>query len=215
MKNNKMSKIKIGVEGNGVARFDLSHDVNTTMEFGDVEPMFVREMLANSKMSFKHENLTRLSVLNAPCFGRMKYHNFNMFVKKSDLFPYYDSFLSQKPVTSTMGTSYIPLKLPHISANKLFANCFVGAKYSGYYYHHDDSVHTGPYTVTTWSQPSSQHAGWVSRLKSTSFVPDSPNTPWLPQVPAYASGVDCLNLAWFVGEYYDGSAVTDVGRYIG
>nr|WCD56424.1 MAG: major capsid protein [Microviridae sp.] len=222
MRNNKIGKISMGVDGVGINKFDLSFDANTTMEFGDVEPLFVHEMMANSKMRFKAENLTRLAPLVAPCFGRMKLHNYNMFVAKKDLFPLYDAWQAQKPIgtASSVGEENIPTQLPHIAANKLFANCFVGADYQ---FAFDRSAGPGKYvngpfdSSIEWTYSTAIDGG---RWADTIFVNNQgssgisrESTPWLPDVPtSFGGNPNCYNLAWFIGRYANYSAFVPVER---
>ena len=82
------------------SRFNLDHDYNTTLTFGETQPSFIREMIPGSKLEVKTNSLVRLAPMPAPTFGRMKIENRSHFIPISSLVKHFqDSFLTQTIVS--------------------------------------------------------------------------------------------------------------------
>ena len=52
-------------------QFDLSHDVNTTSNFGFCQPLLCKEMMPNSKISTRLNTMVRLAPMPVPTYGRL------------------------------------------------------------------------------------------------------------------------------------------------
>ena len=110
---------------------NLSFDNNTTMEFGVIQPLLSQIMFPKSKIKVSAKQLVRLAPMPTPSFARMFLQNYATFVKMTDVVPYFESFLSKIPFTSSSKT-YTPISLPIIS-NKLLTYYLLSfAKYSLY-----------------------------------------------------------------------------------
>lgn len=110
---------------------NLSFDNNTTMEFGVIQPLLSQIMFPKSKIKVSVKQLVRLAPMPTPSFARMFLQNYATFVKLTDVVPYFESFLSKIPFTSSSKT-YTPTSLPLIS-NKLLTYFLLSAsKYSIY-----------------------------------------------------------------------------------
>ena len=132
MKANKQSKIKISNSGFKRSRFNWSHDVNTTHTWGEIQPTQCKMLIPGSKTTMSTQDLIRLAPMVAPTFGRVKYKTFNQFVALSEIFPNFDAFMAQEPVTKVGGTK-VPNLIPTISLGKLSAYVLFGAKASLYW----------------------------------------------------------------------------------
>ena len=106
MKANKQKKINIKNSGFKRSRFNWSHDVNTTHTWGEIQPTQCKLLIPGSKTTMSTQDLIRLAPMVAPTFGRVKYKTFSQFVALSEIFPNWDAFMAQEPVTKSGGTSY-------------------------------------------------------------------------------------------------------------
>lgn len=132
MKTNKQSKIKIKNSGFKRSRFNWSHDVNTTHTWGEIQPTQCKLLIPGSKTTMSTQDLIRLAPMVAPTFGRVKYKTFNQFVACAEVFPNWDAFMAQEPVTKVGGTK-VPTEVPFVSLAELSAYCLFGAKASIYW----------------------------------------------------------------------------------
>lgn len=98
--------------------FDLSHDVNTTSNFGFCQPLFCKEMMPNSKISTRLNTMVRLAPMPVPTYGRLSLRTYNCFVPYTDLLENFDNFLASQIYNSPIA-AYIPTALPQINNNFL------------------------------------------------------------------------------------------------
>lgn len=130
MKTNVLDKIEIAKSGHPRARFNLSHDVNTTCGFGEVQPLCGRLTPPDTKTILDLKSLVRLAPMVAPTFGRMKFKTWTSFVPMSDLSKNFDALLAQTVVSRTQGNSNVnfqPVNVPNFSLGVLSALCLIGA----------------------------------------------------------------------------------------
>ena len=111
-------KINIGKSHKRYTR-DMSFDNNTTFGFGDVQPLMCQYMMPDSDIRVSMKQLVRLSPLIAPSFARINLYTTARFVPMADVFPYYESFLANKPVSvgSPSSTSFRVQFLPCFKGN--------------------------------------------------------------------------------------------------
>ena len=98
--------------------------VNTTSNFGSLQPIFSRLLAKGEKISINYNLLTRCAPMVCPCFGHYYTHVQATFVPSNLVFPAYESVRSQ---TTYKGKSIF--RLPLISNRDLFVilvmmNCF-------------------------------------------------------------------------------------------
>lgn len=138
------------------AKFNLSHDNNTTYDWGSVQPLLSKLMLPDSSMNVKTEQLTRLAPMVVPTFGRVKLKNIAHFVACQEIYPNWDAMISQTKVTrpnmnsngAVTSVTYVPKKVPYINNNILAAYCLTGAKVNIYV-----SGTVGTDTENSWKCP--------------------------------------------------------------
>lgn len=111
-------KIKLGSQVLKKSRFDLSHDMNTSADFGHVMPMSCIEMIPNSSIKFHGEHLVRLAPLALPTWGRMAMHVYHRFVPLQDIYEPFENLMSAKSYNNG-GSSYVPTSVPVISQKAL------------------------------------------------------------------------------------------------
>lgn len=115
-----LPKISIGKKTKR-SYFDLTHDVNTTSDFGFCQPTICREFYKDSKISLKTRQFVRLGAMPCPTFGRIEVKTHTAFVPVRDTFLAYDYLQAQKTVTSA-NRSYIPQCADYVTANTLFGS---------------------------------------------------------------------------------------------
>lgn len=141
MKTSVVSKVSASIPISSKSKFNLSHDVNTTYDWGSVQPIFSRMMLPDSTMNVNLEQLTRLAPMVVPTFGRVKLKNYAHFIKFADLWPNWDAMMSQTKVSRSynlQGTgasvnTYVPKQVPCIPCSFLTAMCLAGARVNLYF----------------------------------------------------------------------------------
>lgn len=115
----RLPKIKIGVQSRK-NYFDLSHDDETTSDFGFCQPTIVRSMVAGSSSTLHTSIGVRLAPLPCPTFGRIKLKTYNYFVPMKEVFEGFDYMMSHESVSSAFG-SYIPDKAPYIDSKNFLS----------------------------------------------------------------------------------------------
>lgn len=197
MKTANVSKVSVSIPTSKKSKFNLSHDVNTTFDWGSVQPIFGKMMMPGSTLNVNLEQLTRLAPMVVPTFGRVKLKNIVHFVKFKDLWPNWDAMLSQTKVTRSFGTStnaststYVPKKLPCIPTNFLSAFVLAGARVNVYFSGVVGSVQENTWTCArntyTYSSPSwSAATGAVRALLKTLLQIQDTETPITSYLPAW------------------------------
>lgn len=114
-----LPKIKIGRKSDRNF-FDMSHDVNTTSDFGFCQPTLLQNIVADSKINLKTSSFVRLAPLPVPTFGRINVKQHTAFVPYRDVFLAYDNFQSGKPVQSAV-RHYTPTSSETLRNELLFS----------------------------------------------------------------------------------------------
>lgn len=112
-------------------KFDFSHDVNTTYDWGEVQPLACQLMQPDSSINVNLEQLTRLAPMVVPTFGRVKLKNVSHFVPMTEIFPNWDYFQAQQNVTRGTETGVVtfrPTEVPHVNSSLLTMHVLAGAK---------------------------------------------------------------------------------------
>lgn len=139
MKHSNISAIKASLPNVKKSKFNLSHDNNTTYDWGSVQPLMSKLMLPDSSININMEQLTRLAPMVVPTFGRVKLKNVAHFVPCAEIFPNWDGMMSQTKVTRSTSSngasvnSYVPKNVPFVNNNVLAAFCLAGAKVNLYW----------------------------------------------------------------------------------
>ena len=129
MQNQRLKKIDIAKSGFPRSRFNFSHDVNTTCEFGVIQPAMCKMIVPNSKTTLGTESLTRLAPMVVPTFGRVKYKLWHQFVELPDICEQFDAMMTQQPLYSPVDKStFVPEFIPRINLSALCSFVFVGAR---------------------------------------------------------------------------------------
>lgn len=133
MKTNKLDAIKVQKSGHPRAKFNLSHDVNTTCGFGEIQPLMCRFSVPGTKHVLDIESLVRCAPMPAPTFGRVSYKTWSSFVNLSALFPNAKNMFAQTKAYA-MGDLRIYQELPHMPLWILSSRVLCGALCTAYKY---------------------------------------------------------------------------------
>lgn len=99
-------------------KLNMSADVNSTFDFGVVQPIYTAMMMKGDHLSLNMKQLVRLAPMPTPSFARLSMHNKGVFVPWSDVFPAFDALLAHVNVTTSLQT-YIPESVTCISPKLL------------------------------------------------------------------------------------------------
>lgn len=126
---------------------------NTSANFGEVQPLMCRMMLAKSSINVDLKQFIRLMPMPYPTFGHVTLKNVAKFVPIGDIYEPFDSFLSGLPHKLINGSSsVIPKSLPFVT-NHILQSCLLSNGFAEY------SVWTSEYktpsgaSLPEWSQP--------------------------------------------------------------
>lgn len=86
------SKRKIKVAATKRNKFNLSSKVITTLNIGDTQPIYCREVIPSDKWSIDINSFTRLSPLPVPTYAQIKQVNRAFFVKYKDIWRNWEAF---------------------------------------------------------------------------------------------------------------------------
>lgn len=111
------------------SNFVYNVDSESTCRFGEVNPLsFSAVEVGNETHHFKFNTVVRLAPLVNPVFGRIMYKVTHHFVSLKELFPKYESVLSELPKTTleasgsvTIPQTDIAYSFPQMSLSALFA----------------------------------------------------------------------------------------------
>ena len=126
MKTNTLGKVSMQTANRPRARFDLSHNINTTFGFGETQPLTCRLLVPGTKTIVSNESLIRLAPMVSPTFGLMKLKTWHYFVGMSDLTRNFSALLGQTKITRGDRVFY-PEKVPHCRLDILSAMILNGA----------------------------------------------------------------------------------------
>ena len=160
MKTNKQSKIKVNKSGYKRARFNWSHDVNTTFTWGEIQPTQCKMLIPGSKTTMQAQNLIRLAPMVAPTFGRVKYKTFNQFVPCADVYPNFDPMMAQEPITRN-GVTKVPKTIPSIPLGQLSSYILFGARANIYFADNQQAAIKGNYKTRYRKVVNTSSTDWL------------------------------------------------------
>ena len=89
--------------------FDMSHDVNTTCDFGFCQPTLMQDLIPNTRFDLSTRGFVRLSPMPVPTFGRMKVKQITRCIDLKDVFTDFRHFISKRQILNS--SSKIPNQL--------------------------------------------------------------------------------------------------------
>lgn len=151
MNNNSVGSIAVSNTKRPRARFNLSADLHTSMDFGSVIPARVHLQMPNSKVVCSSTERVLCSPLLAPTMGRLSLKAYHNFVRLSDLTENFAPMLAQERVSR--GTSqFVPLSVPSITVRALSLFVLTGA-YMNFYKQNASGVTGDSADVNACSSP--------------------------------------------------------------
>lgn len=183
MKTSAVSRISASIPNGKKSKFNLSHDVNTSYDWGSTQPLFSKLMLPDSTANVKLEQLTRLAPMVVPTFGRVKMKNVAHFVPVQEIFPNWEAFMSQTKVSRSSidsngkptVTTYVPKEVPHVTNALLALYTLAGSRMnlyiSGAVGTYQEDIWTCYRNTGTWGTPAgaSTTATFAGRNMLSSF----------------------------------------------
>lgn len=119
----KIGNVSFGTSYKKGYTHDLPFDINTTCDFGSVQPVLCQYMEKDDKFSFKCHQLVRLATTINPTFGIIHSRFDSRFVNMCDVYPAYDALVSHTSI-KTDQRNYVPSSLPMITNNRLLLFLF-------------------------------------------------------------------------------------------
>lgn len=126
-----ISKIKIGRDSRK-GFHPKRHDVNTTSDFGFVQPTLCEYLPADSSVKLQSGTFVRLAPMPCPSFARVKVEQKTRFVDIHDIFEGYDYMESKQPV-NLLHHSYTPLQCDSIKARRILGHMINMSLYASRY----------------------------------------------------------------------------------
>lgn len=146
--NNVFGKVVVDTGDIKRSKFSWNHQVSTSMDFGELQPLCCKLIKPKSKTICKGRHLVRLDPMVAPSVGSLKQKTWHHFVGMSELVRNFSAFLSKSQVPG-YNNFYQPQTLPYISLCDLSAMCLIGADYS-VYVHAPTSGESPDFSSTYW-----------------------------------------------------------------
>lgn len=115
-------KVNIGSVRHNSKKFPTqSVDINTTTDFGFMQPMCgTVELIPNSTLTVNHKGFVRMHTMVAPTFGRVSARMYHYFVPIADIWHPFENLISSQPYNG-VGTSYIPTEVPNVTPKTFMA----------------------------------------------------------------------------------------------
>lgn len=155
MNNQKLTSIALSKASRKRERFNMSHDVNTTSEFGAVQPLMCKCVVPNTKSVVDTRSLTRLAPMVAPAFGRVKLKIWHEFVSCADVCKSFDSIMSQQPTyRSGVNNAAVSTTLPYLPLRALSSLVLTGARCT--IYRSTDTASNASRTFKSWKLTNGQ-----------------------------------------------------------
>ena len=121
MSTSVLPKTNVGRSSHGKTKQPYRKDITTSTDWGFVQPLFVKKMIAGSSMHVNAlRSFVRVQPLSKPTFGEASWRTYHRFVPYEDLFPTYPFMLKGEPYYTANGNSnYIPTQMPWIYISDL------------------------------------------------------------------------------------------------
>lgn len=171
-------KISLGIK---TKKYDhpISHDVNTTYNWGLIQPTLCQYMMADSDITGSFRDFIRLAPLPVPSFAEMHHETDLSFVPIADVVPYFEAMLSNLRYTGSAGKIYTPVELPMVDNQHLMCCVTSNTKFVTYRvmkkdsdsgisaatYHYEDYT----YASTNYTTLNQEFQGMVCNTMSTQY----------------------------------------------
>lgn len=125
----------VAVQDIGVKRSNIpiNRNVFTSCGFGEIQPLQLLQVDADTETTFSVENLTFVEPIVAPVYGHCNVKYWHYFCAMRDLFNDFDALLAETKVRK-VGGLFVPKKVPHAPRNLISTMLLWGAKCTYYSY---------------------------------------------------------------------------------
>lgn len=169
-----MSLSKVNVERVTLpkSRFDYSHDVLTTFDWGECQPVNCRLLpVAGMKVKMSSDYQIRLAPMPSPTFGRIFFRLYHQFVPLTDIFKQFPHFLAQVERLNNVGYQLSRVnRLPTLTTDVLmYYLCRYGFAHSWIHYRNGQDAVT-----TSWDPASGESTtdnNWNCIFKGVGATP--------------------------------------------
>lgn len=120
--SSKTPNFHIGTTAQKRNVFMMQHDTETSCNFGELQPTYIREMIPGSSIHVKTTDFVRLAPMPNPPFARMSLRTYNVFVPARLCYPYFNQVISGLPV-NVGDDEYTVSEVPFIT-QKMFFDAF-------------------------------------------------------------------------------------------
>lgn len=178
-----LSKVNVAQEHHSKNKFNLTHDVNTTFGWGELQPLQCRLIpVGDSKSVFSVSSCVRLAPLVAPTFGRIHFRTWSQFVPCEDVFWNFNHVLSDVP-TSNLDSQHsesttTPTKFPRTTTDFLAFLLLWNCKFAVF---HLDLSHTEYTQFNLEPSSSAAHAYFKSAVQAQVSGIDV-SSPWYTEI---------------------------------
>lgn len=124
-------KIDLGSSKLKKSFFPNDFDSSTTLNFGEVVPLFCKPVVAESNVDIDIRSAVRFAPLSLPTFGKAYLKNYTFYNRFDQLYPPYNNLLTQTPYTGT-GFPYVPSKVPSVPLSFLWSCVLVNSRFTIY-----------------------------------------------------------------------------------
>lgn len=124
-------KINLGSSKLKKSFFPNDFDSSTTLNFGEVVPLFCKPVVAESNVDIDIRSAVRFAPLSLPTFGKAYLKNYTFYNRFDKLYPPYNNLLTQTPYTGT-GYPYVPAKVPSVPLSFLWSCVLVNSRFTIY-----------------------------------------------------------------------------------
>lgn len=163
---------------------DLTRDVSTTMDFGFMQPLLCREIMADATCTLQIPQILRLNPMPKPTFGHVSLNTYTFFVPMETIFHPWGSFLGQQTYRGS-SRRYIPDQVITTSCGFLFSVLKACSIKHAYAIYRDQQATTG----VDWN--GSTRLSWLHRDRvSTSTTANSVYNSWYDKLATNFVGVD-------------------------
>lgn len=101
-------------------KISIPSDTSTSANFGEIQPVFCRELAKDVDIKVKVDSLVRLASMPLPTFGRIDLRHYHSFVPISSLWEPFGALLSAQHYTTDDGKSYIPSQMPRVNLKQVW-----------------------------------------------------------------------------------------------
>ena len=124
-------KVNLGSSQLKKSFFPNDFDSSTTLNLGEVVPLFCKPVVSNSNVDINVASAVRFAPLSLPTFGKAYLKNYTFYNRFDQLYPPYNNLLTQTPYTGT-GYPYIPSKVPSVPLSFLYVSVLCNSTFTLY-----------------------------------------------------------------------------------